>query len=343
MNTDLAPAQAPPTNAPATLLVRVRPQRRVAEAPTSDLQELTEDGRARLIRTAGRINDAAHLQDTLERVSRSLRLGGRFIGQAETTSLRKARFYRRYPRAVAAALYALDFAIHRAAPKLPASGPVYERVMRGRRRAISRTELLGRLIAAGFEIETAEFTGGLLRFEVRKVGEPRRPDSPSWGLLFRMKRVGEGGREIGVFKVRTMHPYAEFVQAYVHATQDLDASGKFKDDFRVTSWGRWFRRLWIDELPMLLNWAKGELKLVGVRPLSAHYLSLYPEAIREKRLQAKPGLIPPFYADLPQSFDEILASEEAYLDQYAEHPWQTDLRYLRVALYNIFVKRARSK
>lgn len=341
MSTELA--AAPVAHAP-TLLVRTRPGRRRSALPREDgVASLSEDGTAGLVRTAGRVNDAEHLQSALERVSRSLRSGGRFIGQAETTSLRKARFFRRFPRLVAFPLYVLDFVIHRAAPKLPASGPLYARVMGGRRRAISRTELLGRLIAAGFEIETAEFAGGLLRFEARKVGEPRRPSSPSWGLLFRMRRVGEGGREIGVFKLRTMHPYAEFVQAYVHETQDLDTSGKFKDDFRITSWGRLFRRLWIDELPMLLNWAKGDLKLVGVRPLSAHYLSLYPESLREKRFQTKPGLVPPFYADLPQSFDEILASEEAYLDAHAAHPWRTDLRYLGRALYNIFVKRARSK
>lgn len=341
MSTDLAAAAAPP---PPTLLVRTRPDRpRRVVSRGDEAAVLGEDGTADLVRVAGRINDAEHLQETLEKVSRSLRLRGRFIGQAETTSLRKARFYRRFPYPAAATLYGLDFAVHRAMPKLPASGPFYEWLMRGRRRAITRTELLGRLIAAGFEIETAEFVGGLLRFEARKVGEPRRPDSPSWGLLFRMRRVGQGGREIGVYKLRTMHPYAEYVQSYVHATQDLDDSGKFKDDFRITTWGRWFRRLWIDELPMLLNWVRGDLKLVGVRPLSAHYLSLYPEAIREKRLRTRPGLIPPFYADLPQSFDEILASEEAYLDAYAAHPWRTDARYFRRALYNILVKRARSK
>lgn len=341
MSTELATAPAAVASAPA-ILVHTRPTSRSRDR-SLDLRGLAEDGRAGVIRAARRLNYAEHLQDTLGRVSRSLRLGGVFLGKAETTSLRKARFFRQFPAPVAALLYAADFAIHRAVPKLPGIGDVYARVTRGRRVVISRTELLGRLIAAGFEIVSAEFEGPVLRFEARKVSEPVRPDSPSWGLLFKMRRVGKDGREIGVYKVRTMHPYAEFVQSYVHATQDLDDTGKFKDDFRVTSWGRWFRKLWIDELPMVLNWFQGDLKLVGVRPLSAHYLSLYPEAVRTKRLRTKPGLVPPYYADLPGSFEEIVASEEAYLDAYARSPLGTDLRYFAKALYNIVVKRARSK
>jgi lipopolysaccharide/colanic/teichoic acid biosynthesis glycosyltransferase len=59
--------------------------------------------------------------------------------------------------------------------------------------------------------------------------------------------------------------------------------GKFKDDFRITTWGRVLRKLWIDELPQFINFFKGELSLVGVRALSDHYFQLYPKDVQELR------------------------------------------------------------
>jgi lipopolysaccharide/colanic/teichoic acid biosynthesis glycosyltransferase len=94
---------------------------------------------------------------------------------------------------------------------------------------------------------------------------------------------------------------------------------------------------------MILNLIKGDLKLVGVRPLSKHYFSLYPHEMQKKRTKFKPGLIPPFYVDLPKTFEEIVASESKYLDEYEKAPFTTDLKYFRKALWNILVKRIRSE
>ena len=55
------------------------------------------------------------------------------------------------------------------------------------------------------------------------------------------------------------------------------------------------------------------MNLVGVRALSKHYFSLYPSDLQELRIKYKPGLIPPFYYDMPKTFDEILSSEKKYL------------------------------
>ena len=102
------------------------------------------------------------------------------------------------------------------------------------------------------------------------------------------------------------------------------------------------RKLWIDEIPMLYNMLRGDLKLVGVRPLSAHYMSLYSEELQAKRIDSKPGMIPPFYADLPETLDEIMESEMNYLDSHREKPLKTDWKYFRKALKNIIFKRATS-
>jgi hypothetical protein len=81
---------------------------------------------------------------------------------------------------------------------------------------------------------------------------------------------------------------------------------------------------------------------VGVRALSEHYFSLYPPDMQELRLQLKPGLMPPFYTDLPQTFDEIVESERRYLLAKQQKPFSTDWRYLWHGVWNILFNRARS-
>jgi lipopolysaccharide/colanic/teichoic acid biosynthesis glycosyltransferase len=103
------------------------------------------------------------------------------------------------------------------------------------------------------------------------------------------------------------------------------------------------RKFWIDELPMLFNLIKGDLKLVGVRPLSKQYFNLYSRELKEKRIRYKPGLIPPFYADMPKTLKEIMASELKYLDEYEKHPILTDVKYIWKVFWNIVFRKARSK
>jgi lipopolysaccharide/colanic/teichoic acid biosynthesis glycosyltransferase len=93
---------------------------------------------------------------------------------------------------------------------------------------------------------------------------------------------------------------------------------------------------------MFLNVLKGEMKIVGVRPLSRHYFDLYSDELKEKRTKHKPGLIPPFYADMPKTLTEIMESEMRYLNEYEKHPLRTDLKYFFKAWENIVFKKARS-
>ena len=122
----------------------------------------------------------------------------------------------------------------------------------------------------------------------------------------------------------------------------LKEGGKFKHDFRVTTVGRIMRKFWLDELPMLINLIKGDMKIVGVRPLSKHYFSLYSKELQEKRTKFKPGLVPPFYADNPKTLEEIEASEMKYLEKYEKHPFRTDVSYFFKSFYNIIFKNKRS-
>ena len=139
-----------------------------------------------------------------------------------------------------------------------------------------------------------------------------------------------------------MHPFAEYLQDYMHQQNNLAEGGKINNDFRVTTLGKIFRKLWLDELPMLANWFIGDVKLVGIRPLSKHYYSLYDKELQQLRIKTKPGLIPPFYAVMPKTLEEIQASERKYLEAYFKRPFITDWKYFWRAVWNIVFKHARS-
>ena len=61
------------------------------------------------------------------------------------------------------------------------------------------------------------------------------------------------------------------------------------------------------------------------------------------RIQFKPGLVPPYYVDLPKSFEEILDSERRYLEKKQKSMFITDFKYFSKAIVNILFKGARSK
>ena len=140
-----------------------------------------------------------------------------------------------------------------------------------------------------------------------------------------------------------MHPYSEYLQGYIFEKNSLKEGGKFNKDIRITTIGGFIRKYWLDELPMIINLLKGELKLVGVRPLSNHYYSLYRKELQEKRNKFKPGLLPPFYADMPKTLDEIQNSEMKYLVACENNgTFRTDVKYIYLIFKNVFFKGVRS-
>lgn len=87
-------------------------------------------------------------------------------------------------------------------------------------------------------------------------------------ILFRQMRVGRDGQRFGLFKFRTMVPNAEELkQALVDRNEAQEGLFKIAEDPRVTRVGRLLRRTALDELPQLFNVLRGEMSLVGPRPL----------------------------------------------------------------------------
>ncbi len=250
----------------------------------------------------------------------------------------REKIFKKYPAAIAYPFYLFDFVFKRICSKIFPTKKLYYLITKGKGRIISIAETLGRLVLSGFEILGYEEIKGVTYFAAKRIRLPRYEDEPSSGFIVRLRRVGENGNIINVYKFRTMHPYSECLQEYIYKNHSLKDGGKFNRDFRITTWGKILRKLRIDELPMIINFLKGEVKLVGVRPLSPQYYSMYEEDIRNRRIKYKPGLFPPFFADLPKTFSEIMDSERKYLDNYDVKPIKTDLIYLLKILYNINFK-----
>lgn len=289
-----------------------------------------------------KINDIRYINKYFEKVNSLLPDQGLFIGNFESSSQRFTRLIRKYPETYAYLFHTLTFILKRIFPKWSLTKRLYFSITKGKNRYLPLAEVLGRLVSCGFEIINYKEMNNLTYFVGKKIGEPSFDYSASYGLLIKLPRVGKNGKLIKVYKLRTMHPYAEYLQEYIHKKNELKKGGKFKDDFRIAEWGKVFRKLWIDELPMLVNLAKGDLKIVGVRPLSEHYISLYPKKLQDLRIKTKPGLFPPFYLDMPNTLEEIIKSEEKYLNQYFEHPIKTDIKYFKEIMKNILFKGNRS-
>jgi exopolysaccharide biosynthesis polyprenyl glycosylphosphotransferase len=114
-------------------------------------------------------------------------------------------------------------------------------------------------------------------------------------VFFRQPRVGTRGRVFHIYKLRTMTRDAdrrkrEYAHLNRHATDGGDPRMfKIENDPRVTRVGRVLRRLSLDELPQLLNVLKGEMSLVGPRPLIAEEANFVSDWAT-RRLELKPGI-----------------------------------------------------
>ena len=201
------------------------------------------------------------------------------------------------------------------------------------------------MYSCGFRLLNSFEFEGKLYFAAEKVGEPEYNLEATYGPFIKLRRVGKNGKVVKVYKMRTMSPYSEYVQEFIYERNGAGGIGtgsKFNNDPRITTLGKFMRKYWIDELPMLYNLVRGDLKIFGVRPISKHYFSLYPADFQEYRKNFKPGLVPPVYVEIPKSLEDTVAIERRYLEAYQRQPILTDIKYLTKALYNIFIKRVRS-
>ena len=280
----------------------------------------------------------------LANAKKHLSQGGYLICNCRTSSVKKAVIYSRYPKGINRIYYGFHYLWHRVFPKIKILKPIYFAVTKGRNRTFHRVEILGRMYHAGFEVVYENTAHGEFRVIGRKIKEPITEGIPSSSPIAKLKRVGKNGKIITVYKFRTMYSYSEYIQEYVYQHRRLDKTGKFYHDYRVNTIGALLRKTWLDELPMVINMLKGEMKLVGVRPLSRQFFGLYTPEMQELRTRTKPGLLPPLYYEKvqPESLEGIQESERRYLEAYLKHPFRTDWKYFWGIVGNIFLNHKHS-
>ena len=289
-----------------------------------------------------KLNDCRRINEYLLSIYAKLESGGVLSGNIIPLESFNLNLRKKMPHFLFLIILPFHFFLHRVIPKLSFTKQFYFYITKGKNRVISKSELLGRLAFCGFELVDEITIEGKFYFISKKKKTVSKENSPSYGPIVKLKRIGYKGEFLNIYKLRTMYPYSEFIQGDIYEKYHLDKSGKMKGDYRITSWGKIFRKYFIDEIPQLYNWLKGDINLVGVRALSEHYFGLYPTDLQRKRVTFKPGLVPPYYADLPKSFDEIIESERRYLIQKEKSPINTDLKYFSKAIRNILFG-ARSK
>jgi exopolysaccharide biosynthesis polyprenyl glycosylphosphotransferase len=138
-------------------------------------------------------------------------------------------------------------------------------------------------------------------------------------VFYRDRRIGLAEREFGMFKFRSMYTDAASRQAGLEESNE--ASGplfKIKDDPRVTKIGRILRRYSIDEMPQVLNVLRGEMSLVGPRPLPLRdYVQL--EDWHRKRYLVLPGMTGLWQVSgrIDLSFDDLVRLDFYYLENWS--------------------------
>ena len=290
-----------------------------------------------------KLNKIRGINKMLSIANEMLPENGVFVCCFQSKSTYKKVLLKGYSKGFNYLVYSVDFLLKRVFPKMLFTRWFFYIFSGCKNRVLSKAEVLGRLYCCGYKVEMEKKIGQLTYVFARRLTKPEFIQKRTYGPLICLHRLGKDAKSFEVYKMRTMHPYSEFLQAYIYEKNSLKEGGKFNKDIRVTTMGKFMRKFWLDELPMIINLLKGEMKLVGVRPLSAHYFSLYSKELQEKRVKFKPGLLPPFYADMPKTLDEIQASEMKYLTLCEnKSELQTDLLYFVLIFKNIFIKKARS-
>lgn len=140
--------------------------------------------------------------------------------------------------------------------------------------------------------------------------------------LYRAVRLGQGGREFVMLKFRTMHRAARQKEQPITGRRDA----------RVFPFGRWLRRMKIDELPELANVVRGEMVLVGPRPEDPTIVAAHYTPLMLRTLEVKPGLVSPGTLDyltretsLPVDPREV---ESAYVSDLLPRKIALDLAYI---------------
>lgn len=157
-----------------------------------------------------------------------------------------------------------------------------------------------------------------------------------WPVFYRQKRIGRNGRAFTLFKLRTMRVdgalvLVEWFSNYPDALSEWEETRKLRDDPRITRGGRFLRKTSLDELPQLLNVLRGDMSLVGPRPIVEAELARYGDRVGSY-LAAIPGLTGLWQVSgrCNVSYEQRVGMDEEYVEQWSL--WRDIVILLRTPL-----------
>ncbi len=157
-------------------------------------------------------------------------------------------------------------------------------------------------------------------------------------VLFRQERGGRHGRRFVMYKFRTMIAEAEKQQGQLAERNEMSGPVfKLTNDPRVTHLGRWLRRLSLDEIPQLINVLKGDMSLVGPRPLPLAESAQIKGSLR-RRFSMKPGMTGLWQCSGRSTvdFDEWMRLDLEYVDNWS---LRLDLQILQKTVFAVLSRK----
>ena len=186
---------------------------------------------------------------------------------------------------------------------------------------ISRSKIAGTPVALKRLVDVAASASLLLLFAplLLAISLAIKLTTPG-PVFFTQERVGLNGRRFKVMKFRTMVEDAEQRMAQLEHLNEVDGPAfKIRRDPRVTPLGRFLRRSSLDELPQLLNVLRGEMSLVGPRPLPIRDYVRFKEDWHRRRFSVRPGITCLWQVRGRHtiSFDQWMQLDMQYIDEWS--------------------------
>ncbi len=158
-------------------------------------------------------------------------------------------------------------------------------------------------------------------------------------VIFKQLRVGIRGRKFYIYKFRTMVSNAEKLKAALMEFNESDGPAfKIKNDPRITKIGRFLRKTGLDEIPQLINVIRGEMSLIGPRPMLPNEVTAQ-EEWHLKRMSVKPGIscswqVQPFRNSV--TFEQWMRLDRDYVENWSI---LTDIKLIFRTIKSIFAAR----
>lgn len=157
-------------------------------------------------------------------------------------------------------------------------------------------------------------------------------------IFYAHKRIGKDGKKIKILKFRSMVSNADELTKYFTPEQmeEYKKNYKLENDPRITKIGSFLRKTSLDELPQLINIIKGELSIIGPRPVVEEELEKY-QNNKNKFLSITPGLTGYWAANGRSSttYEQRMSMELFYIDNFS---WKLDMKIFLKTIFSVLKK-----